>query len=202
MVLFLQISLSLFFCLYSGHLRLSDFGLSRRLKRGGRAFTICGTIQYMDEICGRATDTLWLFSMTNINMRASPAFHSPWIQLTQLWMGCTCNVLCMLLLFALLLRGIFCPAFNFFLLCTHIYINIYVDVWISVLGEQLLKSWAGVRTTMLLTGGLLGLCCSHWRQERWRHLNSLFHGSVCRKVPESADYFCFKSTCFSIFSFH
>nr|XP_004558246.1 uncharacterized serine/threonine-protein kinase SgK494 isoform X2 [Maylandia zebra] len=30
-----------------GHLRLSDFGLSRRLKRGGRAFTICGTIQYM-----------------------------------------------------------------------------------------------------------------------------------------------------------
>ncbi|CAJ1065190.1 ribosomal protein S6 kinase-related protein [Xyrichtys novacula] len=30
-----------------GHLRLSDFGLSRRLKRGGRTFTICGTIQYM-----------------------------------------------------------------------------------------------------------------------------------------------------------
>ncbi|XP_049432432.1 ribosomal protein S6 kinase-related protein isoform X2 [Epinephelus fuscoguttatus] len=30
-----------------GHLRLSDFGLSRRLKRGGKAFTICGTIQYM-----------------------------------------------------------------------------------------------------------------------------------------------------------
>ncbi|XP_047449854.1 ribosomal protein S6 kinase-related protein isoform X2 [Mugil cephalus] len=30
-----------------GHLRLSDFGLSCRLKRGGRAFTICGTIQYM-----------------------------------------------------------------------------------------------------------------------------------------------------------
>ncbi|XP_041667255.1 ribosomal protein S6 kinase-related protein [Cheilinus undulatus] len=30
-----------------GHLRLSDFGLSRRLKRGGRAFTICGTILYM-----------------------------------------------------------------------------------------------------------------------------------------------------------
>ncbi|XP_041850671.1 ribosomal protein S6 kinase-related protein [Melanotaenia boesemani] len=29
------------------HLRLSDFGLSRRLKRGGRAFTICGTIPYM-----------------------------------------------------------------------------------------------------------------------------------------------------------
>uniref|UniRef100_A0A3B4GM78 Ribosomal protein S6 kinase related a n=1 Tax=Pundamilia nyererei TaxID=303518 RepID=A0A3B4GM78_9CICH len=43
----LGIILSLFFCLYSGHLRLSDFGLSRRLKRGGRAFTICGTIQYM-----------------------------------------------------------------------------------------------------------------------------------------------------------
>ncbi|KAM9318725.1 ribosomal protein S6 kinase-related protein-like [Pholidichthys leucotaenia] len=30
-----------------GHLRLSDFGFSCRLKRGGRAFTICGTIQYM-----------------------------------------------------------------------------------------------------------------------------------------------------------
>ncbi|XP_070685461.1 ribosomal protein S6 kinase-related protein-like [Pempheris klunzingeri] len=30
-----------------GHLRLSDFGLSRRLKRGGKAFTICGTMQYM-----------------------------------------------------------------------------------------------------------------------------------------------------------
>ncbi|XP_067451184.1 ribosomal protein S6 kinase-related protein [Thunnus thynnus] len=30
-----------------GHPRLSDFGLSRRLTRGGRAFTICGTIQYM-----------------------------------------------------------------------------------------------------------------------------------------------------------
>ncbi|KAK5868826.1 hypothetical protein PBY51_009803 [Eleginops maclovinus] len=30
-----------------GHLRLSDFGLGQRLKRGGKAFTICGTIQYM-----------------------------------------------------------------------------------------------------------------------------------------------------------
>uniref|UniRef100_A0A3B3IG37 Ribosomal protein S6 kinase related b n=1 Tax=Oryzias latipes TaxID=8090 RepID=A0A3B3IG37_ORYLA len=32
------------------HLRLADFGLSRRLERGGRAFTICGTIQYMPEV--------------------------------------------------------------------------------------------------------------------------------------------------------
>ncbi len=32
-----------------GHLRLADFGLSRRLERGGRAFTICGTIQYMGK---------------------------------------------------------------------------------------------------------------------------------------------------------
>uniref|UniRef100_A0A3Q2CGK6 Ribosomal protein S6 kinase related b n=1 Tax=Cyprinodon variegatus TaxID=28743 RepID=A0A3Q2CGK6_CYPVA len=32
---------------FVGHLRLADFGLSRRLERGGRAFTICGTIQYM-----------------------------------------------------------------------------------------------------------------------------------------------------------
>uniref|UniRef100_A0AAZ3P0V8 Protein kinase domain-containing protein n=1 Tax=Oncorhynchus tshawytscha TaxID=74940 RepID=A0AAZ3P0V8_ONCTS len=31
----------------AGHLRLTDFGLSRRLERGARAFTICGTIQYM-----------------------------------------------------------------------------------------------------------------------------------------------------------
>ncbi|KAL3971063.1 spectrin beta [Sarotherodon galilaeus] len=31
----------------NGHIRLADFGLSRRLERGGRAFTICGTIQYM-----------------------------------------------------------------------------------------------------------------------------------------------------------
>ncbi|XP_039527193.1 ribosomal protein S6 kinase-related protein [Pimephales promelas] len=30
-----------------GHVRLTDFGLSRRLERGDRAFTICGTIQYM-----------------------------------------------------------------------------------------------------------------------------------------------------------
>uniref|UniRef100_A0A4W4GQS9 Protein kinase domain-containing protein n=1 Tax=Electrophorus electricus TaxID=8005 RepID=A0A4W4GQS9_ELEEL len=29
------------------HVRLADFGLSRRLEQGGRAFTICGTIQYM-----------------------------------------------------------------------------------------------------------------------------------------------------------
>lgn len=33
-----------------GHLRLADFGLSRRLERGGRAFTICGTIQYMGKM--------------------------------------------------------------------------------------------------------------------------------------------------------
>uniref|UniRef100_A0A4W6DL15 Ribosomal protein S6 kinase related n=1 Tax=Lates calcarifer TaxID=8187 RepID=A0A4W6DL15_LATCA len=33
-----------------GHLRLSDFGLSRRLKRGGQAFTICGTIHYMGTL--------------------------------------------------------------------------------------------------------------------------------------------------------
>ncbi|XP_023646755.1 ribosomal protein S6 kinase-related protein isoform X1 [Paramormyrops kingsleyae] len=30
-----------------GHLRLSDFGLSRRLEGGARTFTICGTMQYM-----------------------------------------------------------------------------------------------------------------------------------------------------------
>uniref|UniRef100_A0A3Q3JBT5 Protein kinase domain-containing protein n=2 Tax=Monopterus albus TaxID=43700 RepID=A0A3Q3JBT5_MONAL len=31
----------------NGHIRLADFGLSHRLERGERAFTICGTIQYM-----------------------------------------------------------------------------------------------------------------------------------------------------------
>ncbi|XP_078404372.1 ribosomal protein S6 kinase-related protein-like isoform X1 [Cetorhinus maximus] len=30
-----------------GHLRLTDFGLCRRLCRGERAYTICGTVQYM-----------------------------------------------------------------------------------------------------------------------------------------------------------
>ncbi|KAJ3590230.1 hypothetical protein NHX12_008184 [Muraenolepis orangiensis] len=30
-----------------GHLCLADFGLSRHLRREGKAFTICGTIQYM-----------------------------------------------------------------------------------------------------------------------------------------------------------
>uniref|UniRef100_A0A3B3SR10 Ribosomal protein S6 kinase related n=1 Tax=Paramormyrops kingsleyae TaxID=1676925 RepID=A0A3B3SR10_9TELE len=32
------------------HLRLSDFGLSRRLEGGARTFTICGTMQYMPEV--------------------------------------------------------------------------------------------------------------------------------------------------------
>ncbi|XP_057630896.1 ribosomal protein S6 kinase-related protein isoform X8 [Chionomys nivalis] len=30
-----------------GHLKLTDFGLSRRLSQGARAYTICGTLQYM-----------------------------------------------------------------------------------------------------------------------------------------------------------
>ncbi|XP_025070386.1 uncharacterized serine/threonine-protein kinase SgK494, partial [Alligator sinensis] len=30
-----------------GHLKLTDFGLSRHLPRGERAYTICGTLQYM-----------------------------------------------------------------------------------------------------------------------------------------------------------
>ncbi|XP_056675502.1 ribosomal protein S6 kinase-related protein isoform X1 [Monodelphis domestica] len=30
-----------------GHLKLTDFGLSRHLSQGGRAYTICGTLQYM-----------------------------------------------------------------------------------------------------------------------------------------------------------
>ncbi|XP_052612095.1 ribosomal protein S6 kinase-related protein isoform X12 [Peromyscus californicus insignis] len=30
-----------------GHLKLTDFGLSRRLSPGARAYTICGTLQYM-----------------------------------------------------------------------------------------------------------------------------------------------------------
>lgn len=30
-----------------GHLKLTDFGLSRHLPQGARAYTICGTLQYM-----------------------------------------------------------------------------------------------------------------------------------------------------------
>ncbi|XP_051848265.1 ribosomal protein S6 kinase-related protein isoform X2 [Antechinus flavipes] len=32
-----------------GHLKLTDFGLSRHLPQGERAYTICGTLQYMGE---------------------------------------------------------------------------------------------------------------------------------------------------------
>ncbi|XP_042298169.1 ribosomal protein S6 kinase-related protein [Sceloporus undulatus] len=36
-----------------GHLKLTDFGLSRHLPCGGRAYTICGTLQYMaPEVLG------------------------------------------------------------------------------------------------------------------------------------------------------
>lgn len=34
---------------FIGHLKLTDFGLSRRLSQGARAYTICGTLQYMGE---------------------------------------------------------------------------------------------------------------------------------------------------------
>lgn len=30
-----------------GHLKLTDFGLSRHLPQGSQAYTICGTLQYM-----------------------------------------------------------------------------------------------------------------------------------------------------------
>lgn len=36
----------------AGHLKLTDFGLSRHLPRGERAYTICGTLQYMGELRG------------------------------------------------------------------------------------------------------------------------------------------------------
>lgn len=32
-----------------GHLKLTDYGLSRHLPQGARAYTICGTLQYMGE---------------------------------------------------------------------------------------------------------------------------------------------------------
>lgn len=32
-----------------GHLKLADFGLSRHLRCGERAHTICGTLQYMGK---------------------------------------------------------------------------------------------------------------------------------------------------------
>lgn len=64
----------------AGHLRLSDFGLSRRLKRGGRAFTICGTMQYMGELSaehpggsnmfdGRVSRACWF---TTVRQRRDP----------------------------------------------------------------------------------------------------------------------------------
>ncbi|XP_060060005.1 ribosomal protein S6 kinase-related protein isoform X2 [Erinaceus europaeus] len=33
--------------LFTGHLKLTDFGLSRHLPQGAQAYTICGTLQYM-----------------------------------------------------------------------------------------------------------------------------------------------------------
>lgn len=33
----------------AGHLKLADFGLSRHLRWGERAHTICGTLQYMGK---------------------------------------------------------------------------------------------------------------------------------------------------------
>lgn len=32
-----------------GHLKLTDFGLSRHLPQGSQAYTICGTLQYMGK---------------------------------------------------------------------------------------------------------------------------------------------------------
>lgn len=34
---------------FTGHVKLTDFGLSRHLPQGARAYTICGTLQYMGE---------------------------------------------------------------------------------------------------------------------------------------------------------
>lgn len=34
---------------FIGHLKLTDFGLSRHLPQGARAYTICGTLQYMGK---------------------------------------------------------------------------------------------------------------------------------------------------------
>lgn len=34
---------------FIGHLKLTDFGLSRHVPQGARAYTICGTLQYMGE---------------------------------------------------------------------------------------------------------------------------------------------------------
>uniref|UniRef100_A0A3Q2TZZ8 Ribosomal protein S6 kinase related a n=1 Tax=Fundulus heteroclitus TaxID=8078 RepID=A0A3Q2TZZ8_FUNHE len=69
-----------------GHLRLSDFGLSRHLDRGGRAFTVCGTIQYMaPEVLsggpyGHAADWwslgILLFSLVAGESRTTSALRS------------------------------------------------------------------------------------------------------------------------------
>lgn len=34
----------------SGHARLVDFGLSKRLKYGGRTSTLCGTLQFIGNL--------------------------------------------------------------------------------------------------------------------------------------------------------
>jgi len=39
---------------FTGHLKLTDFGLSRHLAQGTRAYTICGTLQYMGETGAKA----------------------------------------------------------------------------------------------------------------------------------------------------
>lgn len=79
---------------YSGHLRLSDFGLSRRLKRGGRAFTVCGTIQYMGEIWMWVPCEYDAFNDTCViggSIGAPPALCSTGAHLIQLWILCSCD---------------------------------------------------------------------------------------------------------------
>ncbi|KAB1266566.1 putative serine/threonine-protein kinase [Camelus dromedarius] len=53
-----------------GHLKLTDFGLSRHLPQGARAYTICGTLQYMGEREAEADGNDTLPSLTQFPVPA------------------------------------------------------------------------------------------------------------------------------------
>lgn len=52
------------YSLLLGHLHITDFGLAKRLKKGQRTNTICGTLQYIGQ-----TDTIFAI---NSNHRRCP----------------------------------------------------------------------------------------------------------------------------------
>jgi len=44
-----NISFAFSYSLFLGHLHITDFGLAKRLKKGQRTNTICGTLQYIGQ---------------------------------------------------------------------------------------------------------------------------------------------------------